>query len=136
MLVEGETNNNTVVEMENQCRTKKEMISTKSKKVLGFSKSKLDLLDIKLLQKVEKCVVKMVVSKYFNGELKLLKMKNKENVEISSKINNLNPYLDENGLIRVEESLEKSDINNHCKHAVQIPKVCGVIRKQDILVDV
>ena len=96
MLVEGETNNNTVAEMENQCRTKKEMISTKSKKVLGFSKSKLDLLDIKLLQEVEKCVVKMVVSKYFNGELKLLKMKNKENVEISSKINNLNPYLDEN----------------------------------------
>ena len=108
----------------------------KVKKLLGFSKSKLDLLDIKLLQEVEKCVVKMVVSKYFNEKLKLMKMKNKENVEISNKINNLNPYLDENGLIRVGESLEKSDINNHCKHAVQMPKVCGVIRKQDILVDV
>ena len=39
----------------------------------------------------------MVQLKHFNEELKQLKMKNKENVKISS----LNPYLDENGIIRV-----------------------------------
>ena len=49
-----------------------------------------------------------------------MKIKNKENVKISSKINCLNLYLDENGIIRVGGRLEKPDINNDCKH----PKGC------------
>ena len=69
---------------------------------------------------------------------------NKENIKISSKFSSLNPYLDEIGIIRVEGRLEKSDINNECKHPMLMPKGChisnwlfyGVIRKQDILVEV
>ena len=44
---------------------------------------------------------------YFNKELKQLKMKNKENVKISSKISSLNLYLDENGMIIAGERLGK-----------------------------
>ena len=51
-------------------------------------------------------------------------MKNEENVKISSKFSSLTPYLDENGIIRVGWRLEKSDINNHCKDPILIPKDC------------
>ena len=60
---------------------------TRSMKVLTFSNNNLNLQKVKLLQEAEKYVVKMVQSKYFNEELKLLNRKMKENVKISSKIN-------------------------------------------------
>ena len=66
-------------------------IPTRSKKVLDFSINNRNLLDVELLQEAEKCIVKMVQLKYFNEELKLLKMKNEEIVKISSKISSLNP---------------------------------------------
>ena len=74
------------------------------------------------MQEAEGHIVKMVQSKYFNEELKLLKMNKEENMKISSKINNLNPYLDENGIIRVGGRSEKSNINNDCKHPILMPK--------------
>ena len=61
-----------------------------------------------------------------NEELKLLKMKNEENVKISGKISSLKPYLDENGIIRVGERLEKSDINSDCKHPILMQKYCHI----------
>ena len=60
---------------------------TRSMKVLTFSNNNLNLQNVKLLQEAEKYVVKMVQSKYFNEELKLLNRKMKENVKISNKIN-------------------------------------------------
>ena len=95
---------------------------TRTKMILDFSINNRNLLDVELLQEAEKCFVKMVQLKYFNEELKLLKMKNGENVKISSKISSLNPYLDENGIIRVGGRLEKSKISNDCKHPKLIPK--------------
>ena len=95
-------NNSTDAEMENQYRTEKADDAKKIRKVLGFSINNLNLLDMELLQEAEKCIVQMVQLKYFNEELKQLKMKNKENVKISRKISSLNPYLEENGIIRVE----------------------------------
>ena len=77
-------------------------------------------------QEAEKCIVKMVQLKYFNEELKQLKMKNKENVKICSKISSLNPHLDENGIIRVGGRLGKSDIKSYCKHPILIPKSCHI----------
>ena len=35
-----------------------------------------------------------------------------------AKSSSLNSYLDENGIIRVGERLEKSDINNDCNHPI------------------
>ena len=91
----------------------------RSEKVLDFSINNKK-------QEAEKCIVKMVQLKYFNEELKQLKMKNKENVKISSKISSLNSYLDENGIIRVGGKFEKSDINNECKHPILMPKGCHI----------
>ena len=53
-------------------------------------------------------------------------MKNEENVKISGKISSLKPYLDENGIIRVGERLEKSDINSDCKHPILMQKYCHI----------
>ena len=100
------------------------MIPRITEKVLDFSINNFSLLDVELFQEAEKCIVKMVQLKYFNKELKQLKMKNKENVKISSKINSLNPHLDENGIIRVGGRLEKPDINNDCKHPILMPRCC------------
>ena len=72
---------------------KKQMMPRRSEK---FSINNFNLRDVELLQEAEKCIVKMVQLKYFNKELKQLKMKNKENVKISSKISSLYSYLDEN----------------------------------------
>ena len=54
------------------------MAPTKSKRVLYFSNNNLNLLNAKLLQDAEKCIVKMLQSKYFNEKLKLLKIKMKK----------------------------------------------------------
>ena len=67
--------------------------------------------------------MKIVRLKYFNEELKLLEMRNEDHVKISSRINSLNPYLDENGIITVRGRLEKSDINNDCKHPILLSKL-------------
>ena len=123
---------------------KKGMMPTRSKKVLDFSINNLNLLDVELLQEAEICIVKILQLNYFNEELKLLKMKNEENVKISGKISSLNPYLDENEIIRVGGRLEKSSINNGFKHPILMPKDCHILKliilwchqKKDILVDV
>ena len=78
------------------------------------------------MQETDKCIVNMVQLKHFNEELKQLKMKNKENVKISSKISSLNPYLDENGIIRVWGRLEKSEIRSDCKYPILMPKDCHI----------
>ena len=103
---------------------KKETMPRRSEKVLDLSINNLNFLDVVLLQEAEKCIVKMVQLRYFNEELKQLKMKKKENVKTSIKISSLNPYLDENGIIRVAERLKKSDINNESKHPILMPKGC------------
>ena len=67
MLGEYKTNNSTGAEMGIQYKQKKEMIPTRSKKVLHFSINNLNLLDVKLLQEAEKCIVKMVQLKYLKN---------------------------------------------------------------------
>ena len=105
---------------------KKQMMPRRSEKVLDFSINNFNLLDVKLLQEAGKCIAKMVELKYFNEELKQLKMKNKENVKISCKISSLNPSLDGNGIIRDGGRLEKPDINNDCKYPILMPKGCHI----------
>ena len=70
--------------------------------------------------------MKMVQLKYFNEKLRLLKMKGKENVKTNGKINSLNPYLDENGIIRLGGRLDKVDISNDCKDPTLMPKGCHI----------
>ena len=58
----------------------------------------------------------------------LLKMKNEKKIKIGSKISSLNFYLDEKGIIRVGRRLEKSSINNYCKHSILILKNCHILK--------
>ena len=64
------------------------------------------------------------VIREFQRRTKAIEDKSKENVKISSKISNLNPYLDKNAIIKVGGRLEKSDISNDCKLPILIPKGC------------
>ena len=87
----------------------------RSEKVLDFSINDFNLLDVELMQEAEKCIGKMVQLIYFNKELKQLKMKNKENVKISS----LNLYLDENGMIIAGGRLEKKNLTSTMVASIQ-----------------
>lgn len=102
---------------------------TRSQKVLKFFNNKFNLVDLELLKKQTKCVVKMMQSKSSMRNWKLLKMKKKKeerNVKISSKISGLNPYLDENWIIRGGGRLEKFDISNDSKSSILMPKDCHI----------
>ena len=54
----------------------------------------------------------------------LVKKQGSEEAEIkkSSQIYNLDPYIDEDGIIRVGGRLDKSNLNNECKHLIVLPK--------------
>ena len=62
----------------------------------------------------------------FQIRTKAIEDKSKENIKISSKFSSLNPYLDKNAIIKVGGILEKSDINNDCKHPILMPKGCHI----------
>ena len=95
------------------------MMIRRSEKILDFSINDFNLLDVELMQEAEKCIGKMVQLIYFNKELKQLKMKNKENVKISSKISSLNLYLDENGMIIAGGRLEKKNLTSTMVASIQ-----------------
>ena len=54
----------------------------------------------------------------------LMKKQELEEVEIkkSCQIDNLDPYIDEDGIIRVGGRLDKSNLKNKCKHPIVLPK--------------
>ena len=70
------------------------------------------------------------------GSIKILQQRNEktadeekgrkgtERAEIkkSSQIYHLNPYIDEDGIIRVGGRLDISNVNNECKHPILLPK--------------
>ena len=82
--------------------------------------------DIIQIQQAERCIIKLVQSNYFSAEMKKLLMNKQgsEEAELkkSSQIYNLYPYIDEDGLIRVGGRLDKSNLNNECKHPIVVPK--------------
>ena len=43
-------------------------------------------------------------------------------IENSSQIYNLDPYFYEDGIIRVGERLDRSNLNNECKHSIVLSK--------------
>ena len=74
----------------------------------------------------------MLQQKYFNEELKLLKKTNGEANDVKlknkSSISNLDPYLDREGIIRVGGRIDRSNINDECKHPVILPKESQISR--------
>ena len=43
-------------------------------------------------------------------------------IKKNSQIYNLDPYIDEDGIIKVEGRLDKSNLNNECKHTIVLSK--------------
>ena len=96
------------------------------KVIINFASENLCILDTRPNQQTEKCIIKLVQSKYFSEEIKklLIKKQGSEGAEIkkSSQIYNLDSYLDEDGVIRVGGRFDKSNANNECKHPIALLK--------------
>ena len=94
---------------------KQSMLTGENNKVtINFANENLHILDISQIQQAERCIIKLVQSKYFNEEMKKLLMKKQgsEEAEIkkSSQIYNLDPHIDEDGIIRVGGRLKIGQI--------------------------
>ena len=97
----------------------------KNKKVtIYFANENLHILDISQILQVERSIIKLIQSKYFSEEMKKTAYKYQIEAKIkrSSQIYNLDAYIVENGIIRVGGRLDKSNLNNECKHPVVFPK--------------
>ena len=73
-------------------------------------------------------MIKMVQQRSFEDELRLLKSVENSNdsnksLDNRSKISRLDPFLDGDEVIRVGGRLDKSFLNNECKHPILFPKV-------------
>ena len=102
------------------------LIGENDKVTINFANKNLHILEISQIQQADRCIIKLVQSKYFNEEMKklLLKKQGSEVAEIkkNSQIYNLDPYIDEDGIIKVEGRLDKSNLNNECKHPIVLSK--------------
>ena len=86
------------------------------------------LLNTSLLEEAKTRLIKMVQQRSFEDELRWLKsVENSSDLNKSldkrSKISRLDPYLDGDEVIRVGGRLEKSFLNNECKHPILFRKV-------------
>ena len=77
-------------------------------------------------QDTEHFIVKLLQEKSFSTEVKLLQQNSK--VPNNSKISNLCPFLDENGILRVGGRLCKTHMPDGVKHPIILPKDSHVTR--------
>lgn len=77
-------------------------------------------LTIKELENVIIILVKLIQGQMFYAELKVLKFD--KDLNKNSKIINLSPFLDENGIIRVGGRLSLADLSYDKRHPILLPK--------------
>lgn len=65
-------------------------------------------------------LIRMVQKKHFTNEYKILQ--NSKTLHSNSKLLNLNPFMDKNGLIRVGGRIQNSDYNFDKKHPILLPQ--------------
>ena len=125
LLVEVKTCGSDYTKLESQTSQKTEyiFIGENRKVIISFASENLCILDTSQIQQAETCIFILIQSKYYMKKL-LIKKQGSEGVEIkkSSQIDNLDPYLDKDGIIRVGGRLDKSNLNNECKHLIMLPK--------------
>ena len=86
------------------------------------------LLNTSLLEEAKTRLIKVVQQRSFEDELQCLKSVENSNdfnksLDKRSKISHLDPFLDGDEVISVRGRLEKSFLNNDCKHPILFPKV-------------
>ena len=80
------------------------------------------LIDAKLLQEVQSCIIKMVQYQSFHSEIDTLRSTKDISLPKSSSLYLLHPFIDDNGLLKVGGRLRKSKLNRDTVHPVLLPK--------------
>ena len=84
-----------------------------------------DSIDTEMIQKAQEKIFLLVQAESFANEIKQLKSE-KKMVPESSNISQLDPFLDNRGIVRVEGRLRKSNLTGEENHPVILPKKCAV----------
>jgi len=71
-------------------------------------------------------LIRIVQSEEFEADIKDLKLK--ENVPKNSRLINLNPYIDKNGVLRVGGRLKRSQLPEEIKHPIILPSSYHITR--------
>ena len=92
-----------------------------SNKILKKNKS---LLKTSLMEEAKNIIIKLVQKRNFNDEFKSMEDKTWVNKALDrrNKISRLDPFLDKDGIIRIEGRLDNYFIKNNCKHPILLPK--------------
>ena len=83
-----------------------------------------------LLKQAEIEIIKMVQTRKFAAEINSLRPRDcssdrESRLKGNSKISHLDPFSDEDGVLRVGDRLGKSYLNDGCKHPVLLPRKKG-----------
>jgi len=103
------------------------------------TKEQAPLITTELLQRAETVIIKFVQAQYFADELQILhnldadseterctEKKKRKTLKKTSNIRKLDPYIDEDGLIRVGACIESADVPDKVCHPVLLPRKCHV----------
>ena len=84
-----------------------------------------DSIDTEMIQKAQEKIFFLVQVELFANEIKQLKSE-KKMVPESSSVSQLDPFLDNRGILRVGERLRKSNLTGEENQPVILPKKCAV----------
>ena len=75
---------------------------------------------VELIQEASNGIIKLVQAKHFKEEVE--KLKHKKNVAKTSSLATYDPYIDQNGILRVGGRVRRSNLNEECIHPIILPK--------------
>ena len=80
------------------------------------------LFNLEELKRAEKEVIKSVQQRHFKE--KVMALHNGNSLKLSSKIIKLDPFLDQDGILKVGGRIGKCDISDEVQHPILLPKSC------------
>ena len=103
------------------------LLKKKLLKKIKKGESQGEMINSSLLKEKDMKIIKMVQARKFDTEIKYLRPRDcnidgEIKLKGNSKISQLDPFLDENGVLPVAGRLCKLYLNDGCKHPVLLPK--------------
>ena len=102
----------------------KEKLLWKTKKKTGEPVDKecndVTSINVELIQEASNGIIKLVQAKHFKEEVE--KLKHKKNVAKTSSLATYDPYIDQNGRLRVGGRIRRSNLYEECIHPIILPK--------------
>ena len=83
------------------------------------------LFNLEDLKRAEKEVIKSVQQRHFKEEI--MALHNGNSLKSSSKIVKLDPFLDQDGILKVGGRIGKCDISDEVQHPILLPKSCKTV---------